>query len=770
MRLLLIGLLLSTSSAFGQIGTGQWRLHIPAGNAIDVVAQSDRVFAAYTNGITEYDFESQEISVWDAVNSLSDITVACLGKCTSDNSVFIGYENGNIDKIKNNKVTNIPAIKLAQIQGSKRIYKMVEYDNHMYLATGFAIVKIDPEKNEVRDTYYPTNGNSPIVDIAFRNDTIFALGDDRLYLGDLNNPALADPTQWTEDARVPVLAANQYQDIEKSMGELYVTLVVDGYGLDSLYHLSTASLDVAIVESFAMEIRSISDLNNSLVVNYFNGSTLYDASFNMVNSIYDYTFGTPYSKEVDFTDGKYYIADVVHGLVEYSNVSNNQKLAISGPPKNTFYSMDWSDGRLAIVGGGLSEVFVTFSSSGVYLFEDEEWELRDRDNMAMWNNNIWDFVSVSINPNDKDQIAVGTYSEVPLSIMGSSGQVTDTITPDNSELEWTSLGNGWSYVSALNYDNSGNLWTLNGYSNEPLKVMANDGSWYSFDLGTAAKSKFTKKMAIDYNDHKWFSISGVGLYGYNHNGTIQNAADDEVVLLNSGDLTGALPSNEVTAVAVDFDNEIWIGTDNGFAVLYNSEGAFGAAAGDYNAQRIKLEYEGNVEYVLGATHVTDIEVDGANRKWFATANSGILLLSADGLEILEQHTVDNSPLISNNILDIKLDQKTGELFIATDKGLISYRTDATYQDTDYDNVQIFPNPARPDFEGPITIQGIRYDSDIKVTDVAGNLVYQTTSNGGTATWNGKTLSGDKVKSGVYMFWTAANEGKGRFVGKVLVVN
>ena len=226
----------------------------------------------------------------------------------------------------------------------------------------------------------------------------------------------------------------------------------------------------------------------------------------------------------------------------------------------------------------------------------------------------------------------------------------------------------------------------------------------------------------------------------------------------------------MTALAVDFDNKIWIGTDNGFAVLYNSNGAFDASPGQYNAQRIKLEFEGNVEYVLGNTAITDIEVDGGNRKWIGTANAGIILLSADGLEIIEQHTTSNSPLISNNIIDLKLDQSTGELFIITDLGLISYRTTATYEDPDYSDVKIFPNPARPDFEGPITIQGIRYNSDVKITDVAGNLVYMTTSNGGTATWDGRTVKGEKVTTGVYLIWTAANDGKGRKVGKVLVVN
>ena len=277
-------------------------------------------------------------------------------------------------------------------------------------------------------------------------------------------------------------------------------------------------------------------------------------------------------------------------------------------------------------------------------------------------------------------------------------------------------------------------------------------------------------MAIDYNGNKWVSIKDAGLFGFKDNGTISSLGDDKTVRLTIGQNQGNLPSNQINAIAVDFDNEIWIGTDAGFAILYNSDAAFDAGAGDFDAQRIKIEFEGNVEYVLGATDITSIVVDGANRKWFGTASAGIVLMSADGLEILEQHTTDNSPLISNAIVDLELDQSTGELFIITDKGLVSYRTDATYEDPEYENVIVFPNPARPDFDGPITIQGIRYNSDVKITDVAGNLVYSTTSNGGTATWNGKTLNGEPVGTGVYLIWTAANEGKGKKVGKVLVVN
>ncbi len=771
MRLLLIFILL-THVLSAQVGTGQWRFHLSTAEAIDVVVLNDRVFVAYENGLGEYDFSSKEMSIWNAVNSLSDITITSLGVFPSNKSIFIGYENGNVDKIQNNRVTNIPAIRLAQVQGSKKIHMIVEHNGFMYFATGFSIVKIDPVNNEVKDTYYPTNGLVPIIDIAFKNDTIFALTEEKMYFGNINNVALADPAQWSIDSRVPVLAStlNYYKEIETLNDKIFLTYKVDGYGNDTIYEINSSTIIPAVMETFAMEITSIRTVNNQLAINYDFGSFLYDVNFTQSFGINVYSSGAvPRVNGIVYQNGVYWIADRSSGLNHFEQNYISENINVPGPPKKKVYTTSWYNGKLLVSGGGLSNVTQTFNSSGLYILEDEKWQLKDRFNMPMWQGTgIADFLCADVDPKNTNEVAVGTYSSIPLSILNANGVVTDTFTVNNSILENTSLGNGSSLVSDLKYDEDGNLWVLNGYTGHPLKVYTAGHQWYQFPVNSAA-ANHTFDLAIDYNGNKWFSVRGAGVFGFNDNGTISNPSDDKSVFLNAGDYSGALPSTQVNAIAVDFDNEIWIGTDAGFAVLYNSNGAFDASAGDYNAQRIKIEYEGNVEYVLGATNITDIVVDGGNRKWFATSNAGIILLSPDGLEILEQHTMDNSPIISNNILDLTLDQSTGELFITTDKGLVSYRTDATYEDPEYSNVVVFPNPVRPEFSGVITIQGIRYDSDVKITDVAGKLVYQTTSNGGTATWDGKTVDGQEVPTGVYLIWTAANEGKGRKVGKVLIV-
>lgn len=772
MRLLFLFSLLSLAIN-AQIGTGQWRLHMSSAEAIEVVALNDRVFTAYNTGISEYNYSSKETTIWNAVNSLSDLTITSMAYCSAENALFVGYENGNIDKIKNNKLINIPALKLAELLGSKRINKIVEKDGFMYMATGFSIVKIDPAKDEVNDTYYPTNGNVPIEDLAFVNDSIFAITLDRMYSGSLSNQALADPAQWNVDSRVPILLSsdNYYKEIESFNDTLYLLYKVDGYGLDTIYRIEETAITEAIVESFSLEVTSLKNVNNGLGVNYDYGTIVYDGSMTQSTWVGNYSGGaTPQLNSIDYNNGTFWLADRYSGLVKFNANNNTETIEVGGPPKQDVYKMDWRGNKLVVAGGALSGKWQTYNPSGVYVFENETWT---RENPTIAENwgvpDVRDFISVSINPLDENIIAASTYSPVPLALIKASGGVEEIFTSDNTIIESSVPGNS-PIVTHVDYDESGNLWMLNPYTAGILKVYDKDKSWYEFSLPSSTNNKFTKGLAIDYNGNKWISVEYVGLFGYNDNGTISNPSDDKTVFLNTGEFSGGLPSNDVNAIAVDFDNEIWIGTNNGFAVLYNSDGSFDAAPGDYNAQRIKLEFEGNVEYVLGSTKINDIEVDGANRKWFATDNSGIILLSPDGLEIIEHHTMDNSPIISNNILDLQLDQNTGELYIITDLGLVSYRTDATYEDPTYSNVKVFPNPARPDFEGPITIQGIRYDSDVKITDVSGKLVYKTTSNGGTATWDGKTLYGEKVPTGVYLIWTAANEGKGRKVGKVLIVN
>lgn len=769
----LFALLLSFSS-FAQIATGEWRLHVSSSSTIDIAGNSEVVYAAFKNGLMEYDVATGDVNSWNKVNALSDISLTCLYYSPFQKGLFIGYEDGNIDFLKNNKVTNIPALKLADVFGDKRINKIVEHEGLIYFATGFAILVLDPIKLEVKDTYYPSNTNLGIEDIAFKNDTIYALTSTNLLKGNFLNDPLADYAKWENDLRVTILSDDQitYKDIELVDDEFYVLKCSSvNYGEDSVFCITTNGLEHASNNGWNLQIYSLGTYKNQLVVNVDVAVLFFQK---VIDGVYSQTKqcsvgGSGVVNSVVISDDLIWMGDNYQGGVfKYEN-GQSTRINISGPPKNDFFRVKADNGKVVVAGGGLDNKFMTYNQSGIYFFENETWQLKNKYNMDLWKDKeIWDFISVAINPKNTDQIAIGCYSPVPLSII-ENGIVTATYDEQNSDIQ-VNQSNQAALISDLKYDSDGNLWIVNNFSDNPLKVLKADKTWQTYNLTSTISEKVINQLEIDSDDNKWLVIPTVGVIAFSDNGTLSDVSDDQMKLINSGELTGALPSNDVTCVAMDFDNELWIGTEDGFAILYNASSIFDADLGEYNAQRVILDFEENDEYLLGSTYIKDIEIDGGNRKWIGTANAGIFLISADRTELLANFTTENSPLISDVIMDLEIDHTTGEMYIVTDKGLISYRIDATEGKSDYDHVKVFPNPVLPTYSGLITIQGIKYDSDIKVTDVAGNLVYKTTSHGGTATWNGKTLDGQRASTGVYLIWTSPNEGKGRKVGKVVVIN
>jgi len=754
-----------------QIETGSWRLHTATKQAIDVATNQEEVLIAYQNGVLKYHLDSKEKTLLNKMNGLSDILLSTLYFDSIRQVFYIGYTNGNIDVVQGRNIINIPAIRLANLPGSKKINRFFGSQQGVYVATDFGVVLINPDKNEIKETYYPTNGSEPIVDIEEKDNVLYALSPTRLLLGNMGDVMLPAPEAWVQDPRIPSPGTAKYAAVEKVNQEIYVLAKSEAYGSDTILRLlPTESISVSYY-STGLEISNLTQHQGLLDVLADGALLSLDENAQLVESALTFYLGVFFrpNQMVTLPNGDKWVADEFSGPLRIIGEFSYEAIAYPGPPRNDFYAMDWQKGKLAIASGRLEFKSPGFLRNGYYVFENEEWTYQDKENQPNWQGiDIHDFIDISVNPRNTNEIAVATYSAYPVSILKDNTCIVYDET--NSELNLSLAGNGWSLASDVCYDKKGNLWVLNGYTEKPLVVKTQEDNWYAFDCGTEARNKYTTRMVVDADENLWFATETNGLFGYHPAQTIDNPSDDKRINLTNGDFSGALPSMNVTALAVDLDGELWIGTDAGFAVLYNPNGAFDGAPGEYNAQRIKVRFEGNVEYVLGTTHITDIEVDGGNRKWIATASSGLILLSSDGSQIVQQFTKENSPLISNNIYDLKMNQETGELFIITDLGLVSYRSDASWDDADYSSIKVFPNPVRPNYEGLITIQGIRYDSDVKVTDISGNLVFKTTSNGGTAIWDGRRLDGTKVSSGVYLFWTSNNEGTARKVGKVVVIN
>jgi ligand-binding sensor domain-containing protein len=231
---------------------------------------------------------------------------------------------------------------------------------------------------------------------------------------------------------------------------------------------------------------------------------------------------------------------------------------------------------------------------------------------------------------------------------------------------------------------------------------------------------------------------------------------------------GDILSN-VYSIAEDLEGNIWVGTDQGPLVYYNPEKVF---TEKLNAFRIKIprnDGSNTYDYMLQTELITSIAIDGADRKWLGTEKAGAYLLSSDGTVQVKKYTVENSPILSNSIVSVAVSDKTGDVWFGTSKGIQSVRGDATEGLDEFTNVYAFPNPVRQEFSGNLTITGLVRDSRIKITDVSGNLVYETESSGGMASWDLNTYNGQRVATGVYLIFCASNDGTDSCVIKVLVI-
>jgi hypothetical protein len=214
---------------------------------------------------------------------------------------------------------------------------------------------------------------------------------------------------------------------------------------------------------------------------------------------------------------------------------------------------------------------------------------------------------------------------------------------------------------------------------------------------------------------------------------------------------------------------VWVGTSAGVAAYFNPEEIW--ETNPFYATQPGLDLKDGIYHPLLKTElVTAIAVDGANRKWFGTRNSGVFLVSEDGQQEIENFNESNSPLLSNSVSSIAINDKTGEVFFGTPEGIISYRGAAIAGLGDYADVYAFPNPVRQDYDGDIVITGLIEDTDVKITDISGNLVHKTTSLGGQAIWNGKNLNGNRVSTGVYMVFGNDKQGEKTFTTKILFIH
>lgn len=730
------------------IKVGEWRDHLSYFETFDVCKQGDLIYVSTDKALFVYNKNDKSIERINTLNVLSDANVSAIA--SNENIVIVGYENGNLDLLENDKTQNLADIKRASIIANKKINNINIEGTTAYLSTGFGIVVLDLAKTEIKDTYYIGAGGTykNILGTSISNNKLFAATENGLYKADLNQANLADFQAWE---KIEFRQSSKFNLLETFANKLFVNIQGSTFNTDSLYTFDGVNWELF---SHPYSNVSLKIAKNKLVVTSKYGVNTYNENLEaeQYRSSTVFNFEKKEFRAGIYVDGEYWIADRYNGLLHHSSNVTEQILP-TGPFNSEVAQIKNFNDEIWVVHGSKNENWdPTWSRSEISMLKKDNWSHTN----TLLENDIRDPVAIAKN---------GTQTYVASWQKGLAELVYNDLSilydETNSSLQSRANHGDWTNIGAVEFDSDGNLWCTNAQTLEPLSVQYTNGEWESFSLGnTVTTDQNLAKLLIDENDQKWIQLKNNGLIVFD-----EKRSGTKAKKISNGENNGNLSSDRVFAMAEDLDGEIWIGTDNGVSVFYDPSTIFEGE----QASTIIVTQDGYNTYLLNGLLINDIEIDGANRKWFATNNSGVILTSENGTEEIHHFTAENSPLFSNKVLDIEINQENGEVFFGTDKGLISYRSGAIKGSSDFSNVLVFPNPVTPDYEGNISIKGLLTDAIVKITDISGNLVYKTKALGGQANWNGKRTNGEEVNSGVYLIFCSDEDGTENHVSKLLIV-
>ena len=779
MKKAILFIILYPAVLFSQdFSVGSWRDHLPYSNVEYVVPMNNRCYASTPYSLYYYDGDDNSVNRLTTINGLSELGVSIIHPNEKNNAVVVGYKSGNIDIIKGNQIVNISAIVNSSVIGDRKIYGMYSKENYTYLATGFGIVVLDVNKEEIKDTYYIGNNGEQIKvnDITIGGGNIYVATDQGILFASELAPFLSNPASWSE-LGIPLTTATNFELIEFLDADLSDRLVVIQKGAllndDIGYYYENNAWNTPIELSNG-EIYSI-ELNSTNLVVSKNGNVIeYDLNFNEIESLFTFSGGSSLAPNHAIWDGnKYWIGDRKLGLIELTTNWSANQYPITGPYSNEGVHLVCLENELWVSAGRTtgSNWNNTWSWKGCFHFNQFDWDAINRTSIPELADSVGivsDFIWSTIDPSNSDHVFLSSFRGGLIEII--SGDMVKRHTYYNSSLQ-TRINQGGNnvFVAGTCFDNAGNLWVSNSFVGEPLSVLTPDGQWMSFTCGSSTSDELCTDIYVDKTmGYIWLSVKNVGIVVYDNNQTPLIASDDQYKVLNSNTGQGGLPNNVVNTITEDRDGEIWIGTEQGPAVIYNIYDIF--SSNDFDAQQILLNLDGSVQLLLENENISEILIDGGNRKWLASAGGGLFLMSEDGTEMIYSFNKDNSPLFSNNISSLAMNENTGELYIATSEGLMGFKAEATSPDTQFSDIYAYPNPVRPEYRGNIAVKGFMEESEIKITDASGNLVYSTVSIGGQVVWSGNTLDGSRVKSGVYYVFATSKDGTQKTKTKILVLN
>ncbi|MEM8569163.1 MAG: two-component regulator propeller domain-containing protein [Bacteroidota bacterium] len=736
-RTLALLLLLASSSLNAQeIPIGTWRTHFSYNQVRLVEVANNAIYAASSSGLFIYSLDDNSIMTVTNLNGLQELDISALYYNSAQSTLLIGYESGNLDVIHGNEIINIDLTTDSQVQGSKSINNIISEGRFTYLFTDFGLLKMDSENFAVSETIREIGMNNSSIVVnqgAIRNDSLFLATEEGIYATNIvTNINLADPSVWNIFDEPDGLFIGEFQFIVNLQNDL----IAGSTGMGIYRYGDTWSAESVLIDESFLRARVI-DARISVVTEL--AVFQLDSDLNSTEII-DEMITTPLDA---LTLGStIYVGDEANGLLKIEG-GGSESILPSGPISNSIFKLTvQSNGIYGFAGGFSNSVTPARREGAFYIFNESQW------------NSVSSGQTV-----DFEDAVDGVYqSSQNRTVIALAGEGLLIINDDNTSeiIDDTSTGSTLVNIDSSDkgviipslYEDSDGIWVLNYNAVTPLHLFSAE-TWSAFSL----------------IDRQVYQIVGDNRHLYmisNQGVVVFEKSTGNSRLLTDDPGFGGLASDNVNSIAVDREGLVWVGTDEGVSVFSNPSALM---EGDVDA--VEPIFENRP--LLRDENITAIAVDGGDRKWIGT-NSGIWLFDAQADRQLLNFTVDNSPLSSNEILDIAVDPNSGEVFFATPFGIVSYREGATRASNVHQNVKVFPNPITADFVGTVGISGLAEDAQVKITDASGKLIWQTRAAGGTATWNARDYNGNRASSGVYFIFSSDDEGEETFIGKIAVVN
>ena len=753
-----------------------WNGHYSYHNSIDTSIGNGKIFTASENAIYIHSTQDDQLSIITTIDGLSGDFISNIYYSTNFNKLIIGYENGLIQIVdfnNDNILTIYDIIEKTTIPpNKKKINEFTEVDNIIYISTDYGVSLYDLNSLEFGDSLFIGEGGTQ----QQVNQTI--INDNFLY-------AVLPDFGGIKRVNLDLDIIN-YQNWELVYsGDFDFILNIDDSFVftneNNVFFNENGTFSQVI--SLSQTIKKIVINEGKIIITSEDKIFIYDTNFNLINSsIISSNFNTNFNSS-ELYNNYIYVATSSKGLlkININNIQQNYSILPAGPLDNNVFSISSLYGSLWATFGDYTSTYNPYplARKGFSHWSDEYWNNINYDSIP---ENAVNLNNISINPFNLNNIFISSYHGGLLEISDESLSLFDQ---SNSGLE-SLISNETNYnsvrISGSNFDDSGTLWLMNSRVDNPLKSFNLDtNQWSSYDFTQIIPDGFNDELGfsdivIGSNGTKWIGGLNSGLIGFN-----ENAGNPLLKRINDNDV-GNLPSPYVKSLAMDNNNHLWIGTIKGLRVLYNTSNFFDA---NVSTQQIVIEEDGIYKELLEQQFISDIKVDGSNNKWVGTIGSGLFYFSQNGQQTIYHFTKNNSPLPSNNINDIALDFVNGLVFIATDKGLVSFDSGGSTTSSTLNESYVYPNPVRPSFNmniEKIKISGITEDINIKITDISGNLVAEANSNvnnryngfnleidGGIAYWNGKNLANNSVSSGVYIVMLSDLDSYDTKILKIMII-